>query len=279
MKCVRAQTRPRFILSSKGVLGGMEFEPMLTPREKSPLPENVPKGGSNPRRCGQRAQALPAELFRPPYFHLKEVCFFLNGVRTHVNLTGKIPSTWGSEEDRTHSIASHRIASPTHYRYWLSYSTPPPPPSFLIFRIEGNRRETVEDFRPSPHKHDQSLAEYKDGVLHNLPIHGKALLNAYGIALHGANSHQWNNCMPLFFFRRHSFLNNYACHDTAMNFVYSRLISSTVCHIFFLDDYSFLNSYVCHDTAGHEFHLVCFWYATVQLRAILIFVIVQTYNK
>ena len=37
MKCMCAQTRPRFILSSEGVLGGMEFEPMLTPREKSPL--------------------------------------------------------------------------------------------------------------------------------------------------------------------------------------------------------------------------------------------------
>ena len=66
MKCMCAQTRPRFILSSEGVFGGMEFEPMLTPREKSPLPENVPRGGSNLRRCGQRAQALPAELFRPP---------------------------------------------------------------------------------------------------------------------------------------------------------------------------------------------------------------------
>ena len=44
----------------------MEFEPMLTPREKSPLLENVLRGGSNPRRCGQRAQALPTELFRPP---------------------------------------------------------------------------------------------------------------------------------------------------------------------------------------------------------------------
>ena len=66
MKCMCAQTRPRFILSSEGVLGGMEFEPMLPPREKSPLPENVPSGGSNPRRCGQRAQALPTELFQPP---------------------------------------------------------------------------------------------------------------------------------------------------------------------------------------------------------------------
>ena len=38
-----AQTRPRFILSSEGVLGGMEFEPMLTPREKSPLPKMSPE--------------------------------------------------------------------------------------------------------------------------------------------------------------------------------------------------------------------------------------------
>ena len=66
MKCMCAQTRPRFILSSERVFWGMEFEPMLTPREKSPLPENVPRGGSNPRRCGQRAQTLPTELFRPP---------------------------------------------------------------------------------------------------------------------------------------------------------------------------------------------------------------------
>ena len=29
----------------------MESEPMLTPREKSPLPENLPRGGSNPQRC------------------------------------------------------------------------------------------------------------------------------------------------------------------------------------------------------------------------------------
>ena len=65
MKCMCAQTRPRFILSSERVFGGMEFEPMLTPREKSPLPENVPRGGLNPRHRGQRAQALPTELFWP----------------------------------------------------------------------------------------------------------------------------------------------------------------------------------------------------------------------
>ena len=43
MKCMYAQTRPLFILSSEGVFGGMEFEPMLTPREKSPLPKMSPE--------------------------------------------------------------------------------------------------------------------------------------------------------------------------------------------------------------------------------------------
>ena len=66
MKCMCAQTRPRFILSSERVLGGMEFEPMLTPREKSPLLENFPRGGSNPRRCGQWAQTLPMSYSGPP---------------------------------------------------------------------------------------------------------------------------------------------------------------------------------------------------------------------
>ena len=43
MKCMCAQTRPRFILSSERVFGGMEFEPMLNPREKSPLRKMSPE--------------------------------------------------------------------------------------------------------------------------------------------------------------------------------------------------------------------------------------------
>ena len=54
------------------------------------------------------------------YFHPKE--FWGNGVRTHVNSKGKIPSTGGSEEDGTRDAASGSTASPTHYR--LSYSGP-----------------------------------------------------------------------------------------------------------------------------------------------------------
>ena len=40
----------------------MEFEPMLTPREKSPLPENVPRGVSNPQHFGSEPKhwAIPA---------------------------------------------------------------------------------------------------------------------------------------------------------------------------------------------------------------------------
>ena len=40
MKCMCAQTRPRFILSFERVFGGMEFEPMLTPREKSHMQDS-----------------------------------------------------------------------------------------------------------------------------------------------------------------------------------------------------------------------------------------------
>ena len=64
MKCMCAQTRPRFILSFERVFWGMEFEPMLTPREKSPLPENFPRGGSNPCRLDSEPKhyqrAIPA---------------------------------------------------------------------------------------------------------------------------------------------------------------------------------------------------------------------------
>ena len=49
--------------------GGMESEPMLIPREKSPLPEKI--SPQQDRTCdaasaGQRAQHTTYELFRPP---------------------------------------------------------------------------------------------------------------------------------------------------------------------------------------------------------------------
>ena len=47
-----------------------------------------------------------------------------NGVRTHVNSKGKIPSTGKILEDRTHDAASSRTASLTHCQ--LSCSGPCP---------------------------------------------------------------------------------------------------------------------------------------------------------
>ena len=47
------------------------------------------------------------------YFHPKE--FGGTGVITHVNTKVKIPSTGGSEQEKTRTAASRRTTSPTHY--------------------------------------------------------------------------------------------------------------------------------------------------------------------
>ena len=81
MECMCAQTRTRSTLSSERVGGGggggvMESEPMLIPREKSPLPENFPQRRMEPttlQRARQRAKHTTNELFRPLYR-------FVNGV-------------------------------------------------------------------------------------------------------------------------------------------------------------------------------------------------------
>ena len=60
-----------------------------------------------------------------PLFVLSSESGLGNGVRTHVNSKGKIPSTGGSEEDRTRNTTSSRTVSLTHYQ--LSYPSPPGP--------------------------------------------------------------------------------------------------------------------------------------------------------
>ena len=69
---------------------------------------------------------------RPRFILSNERGFSRNGVRTHVNAKGKIPSTRGSEDGETRNSASHRTASLTHYPpshsgptfYCLSRSVP-----------------------------------------------------------------------------------------------------------------------------------------------------------
>ena len=78
MKCMCAQTRPRFILSSERVFGGMEFEPMLTPREKSPLPENFPQRRIEPATLWTASPDTTNELFQPPFYAFNK--HFFNSV-------------------------------------------------------------------------------------------------------------------------------------------------------------------------------------------------------
>ena len=73
-----------------------------------------------------------------------------NGVRTHVNSKGKMPSSgkkFSSEEDRTHGAASSRTASPTHYKLSTSPShrilTPGRPvPALTRYRLARGRVAT-----------------------------------------------------------------------------------------------------------------------------------------
>ena len=50
----------------------MEFEPMLTPREKSPLPENVPRGVSNPRHFGSEPKHYQLSYSGPQMSSMNE---------------------------------------------------------------------------------------------------------------------------------------------------------------------------------------------------------------
>ena len=148
VKCMSAQTRPRFILSSERVFGGMEFEPMLTPREKSPLLENVPRGGSNPRRCGQRAQALPTELFRPLFYKSS----FKNSEQTHIfNYTDSLQN-W-------HTITLRRL-----YFVYICYSR--------------SGLKTTEHFLQKQHSVCAAFADAKVSFLEQL-LSGRSLFPCF----------------------------------------------------------------------------------------------------
>ena len=69
-----------------------------------------------------------------------------NGVRTHINSKGKIPSTrkkFSSEEDRIHDAASSRTASPTHYQRDFDHHCFPPVYNFMKMSNLAYWRRTV----------------------------------------------------------------------------------------------------------------------------------------
>ena len=67
MECMCAQTRPRFILSSERVLREWSSEPMLTPREKSPLWEKFSEEDRTHNAASGRAASptLPTSYSGP----------------------------------------------------------------------------------------------------------------------------------------------------------------------------------------------------------------------
>ena len=75
-----------------------------------------------------------------PWFMFTSEKALVNGVRTHINSKGKIPSTMGFEEGRTHDAASCKTASPPCYR--LSYLGPSLGNDRLLFtlgpQVKGN---------------------------------------------------------------------------------------------------------------------------------------------
>ena len=69
MKCMCAQTRSRIILSSERVFGGMEFEPMLTPREKSPLPKMSPEEDRTRNAVDSEPKHYQLSYSGPDYYY------------------------------------------------------------------------------------------------------------------------------------------------------------------------------------------------------------------
>ena len=63
-KCMCTQPRPRFILSTERVFCGMESEPMLSPREKSPLPGKFSPEEDRTRDAARSRTASPTHYQR-----------------------------------------------------------------------------------------------------------------------------------------------------------------------------------------------------------------------
>ena len=83
----------------------MEFEPMLTPREKSPLPENVPRGGSNPRHCGSKPKHYQLSYCGP----LSVACQL--GISLVLMGMGNIQMSWFSLVSSSSSSSSSFLAT------------------------------------------------------------------------------------------------------------------------------------------------------------------------
>ena len=121
MKCMCAQTRPRFILSSERVFGGMEFEPMLTTGK-------CPQSRIEPATLWTVSPsttnwAIPAHIlsFERAWGGKGGGGGGEEGMELELMLTpwekSPLPVKFSSEEGWAHNTKSNRTVCPTHYQW------------------------------------------------------------------------------------------------------------------------------------------------------------------
>ena len=140
--------------------GGMESEPILTPREKSPLPgKKILRGGSNPRRCIKQeseANTLPTS-YSGPLRRFVSVYFEVSPVFASL-LTGKTGLQRSSSASRNlhllfwQSRFSYSPMSPTKYqrrtRDTCPTTSPGPLPLSTVHWFEVSRQDSNHGHNP-----------------------------------------------------------------------------------------------------------------------------------
>ena len=142
---------------------------MLTPREKSPLPENFPRGGSNPQCCGQRAQTLPTSYPGPqitlyfcfPQRRIKPATLWTASPNTTNELSRPPDHTlllFSPEEDQTRDAVD---SEPKHYQRAI-----PAPRSHFTFVLSTFQAAfvstTVSPLKLSIHRHTHRRTDTKE---------------------------------------------------------------------------------------------------------------------
>ena len=148
----------------------MEFEPMLTPREKSPLPKMSPRGGSNPWCCGQWAQALPTQLFRPP-------------------LADSDYSQYRSREDHTQQMYS-QVVRKREISSWASKAGSKPFPWAQVYHSQDNNNDNDVD------RNERRKSRFLQSPLCATNCLQHVHLSVHGVTVCKSRETHWQRCQP-----------------------------------------------------------------------------------
>ena len=112
MECMCSQTRPRLYILIRKSFGGMESEPMITPREKSPLPEKFSSEEDGTHDAASSRTASPTHYQR---------CVKQD---SEPNTLPTLRQA-GQRAQHTTNAASSRTASQTHYQRCVKQDSEP----------------------------------------------------------------------------------------------------------------------------------------------------------